>query len=68
MATLVERVDIESDIRPVDTKSFRKYFDDFPFDFPNQHIVGENRVMSQDPVNSRVVLQNALLIRRHFDK
>lgn len=65
---LTERVDIESAIRPVTTTTFGKYYQEHPYDFPNLHVDGKNSVWSQDPINTRVVVQNSLLIRRHFDK
>ena len=63
-----QRIDIESSIRPVSTKCFDKYYAENQFDFPNLYVNGKNHVWTQDPVNTRVELQNQLLIRRHFDK
>lgn len=64
-----KRIDVESEVlRPVDTKMFRKYYTEKPFDFPSLHVNGWNPVHLQDARNSRADVQNQLLLQRHFDK
>lgn len=64
-----KRIDVESEnLRPVDTKMFRKYYTENQFDFPSLHVNGRNPVWVQDPRSSRSDVQNQLLIQRHFDK
>lgn len=65
---LVQRVDIESMIRPESIKNFNKVYDDYPYDFPSMVVPGTNHVWTQDPIDTRTNLQNKLIIRRHFDK
>lgn len=68
ITSLVERADAESNIRPVDTKSFKKYYSEKSFEFPDQYIHGVNKVWTSDPQSSRVLIQNTLLVERHFNK
>lgn len=65
-----KRVDVESEVlRPADTKMFRKYWTEKPFDFPNLSVPVVNPpVWVQDPLSSRAQIQNQLLLQRHFDK
>jgi len=64
-----ERIDVESEyLRPSDTKMFRKYYTEEPFDFPSLYVKSVNPVWVTDPKSSRALVQNQLLLQRHFDK
>lgn len=63
------RIHVESEyLRPVDTKMFRKYYTEEPFDFPSLYVKSVNPVWVTDPKSTRAIIQNQLLLQRHYDK
>ena len=67
---LTERADAESSIRPATTKAFTKDWVQKPFDFPNLGVDTDVEWVANAtvPQSTRAIVQNAMLIRRHFDK
>lgn len=68
--TLVERANSESAIRPSTTKMFNKEWVGKPFEFPTLYEVPDIQFIGKETISqsSRAIVQNALLLRRHFDK
>lgn len=64
---VVDMVDVSNQLIPADTKWFRTYYSEKPYDFPHQHVLGANSV-SWDPRSTRGDLQNYLLKQRYFNK
>lgn len=62
-------VDDGSKLIPLSTSSFKKEYQEQRYDFPNlyinHHVPLWNR---QDPMSTRVYIQNQLLMQRHFNK
>jgi hypothetical protein len=67
--TLIERADGESAIRPMTTKAFTRGWTSEAFDFPMLENVPNITYASEGviPMSTRAVVQNALLIQRHFE-
>jgi hypothetical protein len=67
--TLVERADGESAIRPMTTTAFTRGWTSEPFDFPRLENVPNISYASESPipVSTRMIIQNALLVQRHFE-
>jgi hypothetical protein len=64
---IVDMVDTLNKLIPADTKWFRKYYSEKPYDFPHQEVLGVNSV-SWDPRSTRSDLQNMLVQKRYFNK
>lgn len=64
---VVDMVETGSRLIPADTKWFRKYYSEQPYDFPQQEVLGINSV-SWDPRSTRSDLQNFLLKERYFNR
>lgn len=62
-------IEEHSKLIPLSTKTFNKEWQEKPFDFPNLYLTQEVPLWKrQDPVSTRVVIQNQLLMQRHFNK
>lgn len=67
--TLAELADTWNTLIPVTTYSDKKYYQGQSYDFPNLYLTQHVPLWSrQDPIDTRAVIQNELLLRRHFDK
>lgn len=69
--TLIQRADAESSIRPNTTKAFTREWTEKPFEFPNFATdVPDVSFVSDTPIpmSTRSIVQNALLVQRHFGK
>lgn len=64
---IVDMIETGNKLIPADTKWFRKYYSEKPYDFPHQEVLGVNSV-SWDPRSTRSDLQNMLLAKRYFNK
>lgn len=64
---LAAMVETQNQLIPADTKWFRKYYSEQPYEFPHQEVLGVN-VVSWDPRSTRSDLQNFLLKERYFNR
>lgn len=64
---IVDMIETGNRLIPSDTKWFRKYYSEKPYDFPHQEVLGVNSV-SWDARSTRSDLQNFLLQKRYFNK
>lgn len=65
---VVDMVETDDNLRPMDTYWFKKGYTEKPYDFPYQVVLGKNSVWTMDPIDTRASLQNLLLMKRHFNK
>jgi hypothetical protein len=65
---VLSMVEVDDMLRPRDTKWFRKFYSEKPYDFPYQEVLGQNAVWTKDPMSTRATLQNVLLKERYFNK
>jgi hypothetical protein len=63
---IIDIIDVDDALRPVDTSGFKKLISEQPYDFPNFYVDAPVRVMLQDPMSTTAEYQNTDFMRRYL--
>lgn len=63
---IIDIVNVDDALRPVDTTSFKKGYSEQPYDFPNFYVDTPVRVWTQDPISTTAEAQNNDFMRRYL--
>jgi hypothetical protein len=63
---IIDIVNVDDALRPVDTSGFKKFTSEQPYDFPNFYVDAPVRVWTQDPISTTAEYQNTDFMRRYL--
>jgi hypothetical protein len=66
--TMVDLANASSQLRPIDTLSWKGGWSESPYDFPNTYVNLPLRVLVSDPISTYAIDQNARFVQRYVQR